>query len=83
MILIIIFYTTKLIIDTKDILIKQNRIKSDEKAIFNNETNELIIENKKLLKKIKIFNKINYKNEQRFYRLLCPKEVVGKKKELM
>ena len=53
-----------------------------KKQLFNNETNELIIENKKLLKKIKIFNKINYKNELRFYRLLCPKEVVGKKKEL-
>ena len=82
MILLIICYSFKLIIDTKNLLIKQNLFQSEEKKIFINETNKLIIENKNLLKKIKIFKKINYKNELKFYRLLCPKEVIGKKKEL-
>ena len=81
-ILIIIFYIIKLVFETKVLLIKQNQITSEERELFINQTNKLIIENKNLIKEKIIFNQINYKNEFKFYRLLCPKEVVGKKKEL-
>ena len=79
---IIIIYSIKLVNDTKLLLIKQSLITSKERELFINETNKLVTENKKLFNDRMIFNNLNYKNELNIYRLLCPKEVVGKKKQL-
>ena len=80
-ILLLIFNNLKLYIDTK-LLKKEIELLNREKKLLINDTIKLNTDKINLEKDREIFEKYKFEKEYKFYRQLCPKEVIGKKKVL-
>ena len=81
-IFLLIFNNIKLYIETK-LLNKKIQILNTEKESFINDTNKCMKDKINLQKEREIFEKYKLERAIKFNRLLCPKEVIGKKKVLL
>ena len=83
LIILLIFNNLELYLKTK-VLKKENELLDKEKESFINITKNIIQgKNNNIEEDGKIFEKYKYLKEYKLYRLLCPKEVIGKKKILL
>ena len=74
-VLIIVLFVNNFILYTKTEVLNKEK----EELNF---TNKFIEEKIKLVKNREIFDKYKFEKEYKLYRLICPKEVIGKKKVL-
>jgi cell division protein FtsB len=79
--IIVLFFNNFKLYKKTEVLNKEIELLNKEKEVLNI-TNKFLEEKIKLIKDREIFGKYKFEKEYKLYRLLCPKEVIEKKKVL-